>query len=320
MSSYMLRLPEDESIVLSGPAAQQLISSGDGDAALLYIAALKNKGRIDTDKTRAALKWSLDRFQKALQSLSDQKLASLPEDFSFTPPPEPSRRAADRPMEYTRADIARALEGKDFVSLTKAVEEKLGPLTTPSLGKLLGLYDQRGLPSDVIYLLVCFCVERTGDKKGKGRLPTMTEIEKEGYAWARLDVRDQESAAAYIKKYHQAQEALPKMMRLLRLDERKPSPSEERYLMDWVSMDFEDSAIELAYDRTILNCKELKWKYMDKILRSWHEKGLHTVAQVEAGDGRRAASPQTAEADSIQEDMAQMEKLLQSMRRKKEGA
>ena len=34
----------------------------------------------------------------------------------------------------------------------------------------------------------------------------------------------------------------------------------------------------------MLKCKELKWPYMNKILCSWHQKGLHTLAEVEAGD------------------------------------
>ena len=40
----MLHLPEDESIVLSGPATRRLLQAGDGDAALLYIAVLRHRG------------------------------------------------------------------------------------------------------------------------------------------------------------------------------------------------------------------------------------------------------------------------------------
>ena len=54
-----------------------------------------------------------------------------------------------------------------------------------------------------------------------------------------------------------------------------------------------DAAIERAYDKTILKCKELKWPYMNKILTSWHEKGLHTLREVEDGD-RPAPRRQTA--------------------------
>lgn len=175
-------------------------------------------------------------------------------------PPPPAPSPSDARPEYTRADMARALEGAEFASLTSAVEEKLGKkLTTPDLAILLGLYDQLGLPPDVIFLLVGFCGERTVHRYGPGRKPTLRQIEKEGYTWARLGLMNQESAAAYIRKYQRSREALPRMMRLLRLGDRVPSPSEEKYLMSWDSMGFDDEAIELAYDKTVVKCKELKW-------------------------------------------------------------
>ena len=325
ISNYTLRLSEDESVVISGPTARRLIASGDGDAALLYIAVLKNKGSMDDEKARAELKWSPDRFQRALNSLSAQGLVSLPGREGLSSPsqpqPAPPRRAEDQRPEYTRADMARALEGQEFAGLTSAVEQKLGKkLTTPDLAILLGLYDQLGLPSDVIYLLVSFCGERIVQRYGKGRQPTLRQIEKEGYVWARLGLMTQESAAAYIRKYHQSQEALPRMMRLLGLEGRKPSPGEEKYLLAWVGMGFEDKAIERAYDKTVLKCKELKWPYMNKILCSWHEKGLHTLDQVEAGDKPAQQPARTRKPDpgATQDDIARMEKYRQQLRRERE--
>ena len=89
----------------------------------------------------------------------------------------PAPPPADWQTEYTRADMARALEGAEFAGLTGAVEEKLGKkLTTPDVAILLGLYDQLGLPADVIFLLVGFCAERTALQYGEGRWPTMRQI------------------------------------------------------------------------------------------------------------------------------------------------
>ncbi|MDE7219304.1 MAG: DnaD domain protein [Oscillospiraceae bacterium] len=327
ISDYILHLPEDEGVLLSGPAAQRLIQCGDGDAALLYIAVLKNRGSGDDEKIRAQLGWDQTRFRRALDVLARQGLVSLPGQSgrSAVPPAPPTPKAEDRRPEYTRADMARALEGQEFAGLTGAVEEKLGKkLTTPDLAILLGLYDQLGLPADVVFLLVGFCAERTVERYGQGRKPTMRQIEKEGYTWARLGLMTQESAAAYIKKYQRSREALPRMMRLLRLGDRAPAPSEEKYLMAWSGMGFTDEAIELAYDKTVVKCKELKWPYMDRILKSWHEKGLHTLAQVQTGDrpARRQGGPagerqETGEA--AREDMARMEKYLRQLRREKEA-
>ena len=316
ISDYILHLPEAESVTLSGPTALRLIRCGDGDAALLYIAILKNRGGGDDGKLRAQLGWDREKFRRALNVLAQQRLVALPSGESPAPPPPVSPAP-----EYTRADMARALEGAEFAGLTGAVEEKLGKkLTTPDIAILLGLYDQLGLPADVIFLLVGFCAERTAQRYGEGRRPTMRQIEKEGYTWARLGLMTQESAAVYIRKYQRSRQALPRMMRLLRLGDRPPAPSEEKYLLAWEGMGFADEVIERAYDKTMLKCKELKWPYMNKILCSWHEKGLHTLEAVNAGDrlGRPAASRREAE-QSAREDMARMEKYLEQLRREKEA-
>lgn len=285
---------------------------------------MQNRGCADDEKLRARLRWDRERLRQALDALVRQGLVSLPgRDAPL--PAVPAAPAADRRPEYTRADMARALEGREFAGLTGAVEESLGKkLTTPDLAILLGLYDQLGLPADVIFLLVNFCAERTAQRYGEGRKPTLRQIEKEGYTWARLGLMTQESAAAYIKKYQRSRQALPRMMRLLRLGDRPPAPSEEKYLLAWESMDFEDEAIELAYDKTVVKCKELKWPYMNKILCSWHEKGLHTLAQIESGDrpggGRHVQSGSRRESvSSAREELARMDKYWQRLRQEKEG-
>ena len=87
-----------------------------------------------------------------------------------------------------------------------------------------------------------------------------------------------------------------------------------------ISAESTHTFIERAYDKTMLKCKELKWPYMNKILCSWHEKGLHTLEAVNAGDRPgRPAVQRRDEGQSAREDMARMEKYLEQLRREKEG-
>lgn len=165
------------------------------------------------------------------------------------------------------------------------MERKLGKkLTTPDVAVLLGLNDYLGLPADVIYLLVCHCAERVQRHYGPGRRPGMKQIEKEGYAWARMGIDTQAAAAEYLKKYAQRQACIPQYMRALQLGDRLPAPSEEKYLTAWQEMGFGPEAVALAYDKTVLKCHELKWAYCNGILKRWHEAGLHTVDQIQSGD------------------------------------
>ena len=50
-------------------------------------------------------------------------------------------------------------------------------------------------------------------------------------------------------------------------------------------------AAALAYEKTVLKCHEFKWSYCNGILRRWHEAGLHTVDEIEAGDKRTRQTP-----------------------------
>ena len=65
----------------------------------------------------------------------------------------------------------------------------------------------------------------------------------------------------------------------------------ERYLFHGVAQE----AAALAYEKTVVKCREFKWSYCNGILRRWHEAGLHTLDEIEAGDKR----PKPEEAISV---------------------
>jgi DnaD/phage-associated family protein len=126
---------------------------------------------------------------------------------------------------------------------------------------------------------------------------------------------DQSAAAEYINRCNRQQEKLPRMMALLGLTGRKPSLSEERYLLSWSEMGFDDDVIEKAYDKTILKCKELRWPYLNKILCNWHKAGFHTVEEVTAGDRRPRAAQSPADTTGAGDNLARMKKYLQEMKK-----
>ena len=291
MANVLIRTG-DESITVTAQAARRLLEKGDGDAALLYLALLRHQGNVLPRSLAGELRWDRGRIEAAEASLRELGLiAPAAADL----PPEP----ADERPAYSRDDVAERLErSAEFRNLTAEVERKLGKkLTTPDVAVLLGLNDYLGLPADVIYLLVCHCAERVQRRFGPGRRPGMKQIEKEGYAWARMGIDTQAAAAAYLKKYGERQEALPQYMRALQLGDRLPSASEEKYLISWQEMGFSPEAVALAYDKTVLKCHELKWPYCNGILKRWHEAGLHTIEEIRAGD-RPAARGQEQQVRS----------------------
>ena len=279
----------DESVTLSAQVTKRLLEKGNGDAALLYIALLRRHGTVPPRALAGELRWERSRIEAAEVALQEMGLIAAEE----AAPPEP----ADEKPEYQSAEVAEHLEDDEaFRLLVTEVERKLGKrLSTPDVATLLGLYDYLGMPTDVIYLLVCHCADRVAAKYGPGRRPGMKQIEKEGYTWARMGIDTQLAAAEYLKKYSRRQGMLPAFMRVLQLGDRLPSASEERYLNSWQEMGFEPEAVGLAYDKTVLRCHEFKWPYCNGILKRWHDAGLHTVEEIENAD-RPAAKRKPAAA------------------------
>ena len=282
----------DESVTLSAQAVRRLLEKGDGDAALLYLALLRHHGTVAPRSLAGELRWERSRIEAAEETLRALGLIAPAEAV-----PEP----ADERPDYQQADIAQRLESSgEFRGLVAEVERRLGKkLTTPDVGVLLGLTDYLGLPTDVVYLLVCHCAERVQRRYGEGRRPTLRQIEKEGYAWARMGIDTQKAAAEYLKKYAERQGALPKYMQALRLGDRLPVTSEEKYLTAWQEMGFPPETVALAYDKTVLKCHELKWPYCNGILKRWHEAGLHTVEEVERGDRPAPKREQKQDSDEL---------------------
>ena len=295
MAGYILR--EDQpNIVLPAQQADRLIGRGDGDAALLYLCLLRADRGVTAQELQRKLKWSQLRLHAAETALQELGLIDRPPEQK---PPEP---AQERPV-YTADDLTDLLTGDaGFRMLVPQTEEKLGKrLKTANLQILAGLYDDLGLPADVIYLLVCHCVTRSEERYGPGRRPTLRQIEKEGYHWAQRGLFDQESASQYLRDWNVRRSAMSRYMQVLGLGDRRPVESEERYIADWMDKGFPPETVALAYDKTVFYKKELNWRYLNGILRRWHENGWHTEEEVRQSDSRKPSKREEKKDDSRME-------------------
>ena len=285
MSGYILRGGQ-ENMTLPASAVESLLKRGEGDAALLYLA-LQRFGRGVTPEELEKVLPTMSRLRLDAAEGVLQELGLLPRPQQ--PRPEP---ATERPA-YSAEDITALLtDNEGFRLLIPQAEQQLGKkLRTADLQILAGLYDQIGMPADVIYLLVCHCVERARRQWGEGRRPTLRQIEKEGYHWAQLGIFDQTAAAAYLKKWAQREEKSAAYMRALHLPQRQMVDAERRYITQWMDMGFPPETVALAYERTVFYKKDMNWRYLNGILRRWHEAGWHTVHQVEQGEQGGRTSP-----------------------------
>ena len=308
-----------ESISISGAAADTLLTSGDGDAALLYIYILRNGGRLNIASADRELKMN-GRASAAARSLQAMGLikggAKELENAKEAPKPV---KPADKLPEYTADDAGRAVSGDpQFAALVTEVQAVLGVILTSSgLKELLGFYDYLGLPTDVILLLVAHCVAEHEKKYGQGKRPTMRAIRSEAYRWADKGVFSLEAANEIIKAGELTKKRKNEIRRILGLQDRSPSPTEERCITEWAEAGYGDELINAAYDKTVLNTGRMVWKYMDSILKSWEQKGLKTMDEVRSGDrkpdentavGSEPAASGNAELDRMKEYLEKLKK------------
>lgn len=325
-----LRLPGGV-LSMTADAADRLVKAGDGDQALLYLHLLRQGGGFSPDTARRALGWTGDRVRTAFDNLVRLGLADQEaEQPAASVPPEPQA-----PPEYTAGDIARELEGSSpFPGLVQEVERRLGKvLSTADLKMLYTLYDYLALPAEVVLLLVNWCIEENQRKYGEGRMPKFSQIRREGFIWRRLGVDTPEAADAHLRQQSQLRGREKELLPLLNIAGRPPVEQERKYLDSWVQMGFDNGAIRLAYERTVFKKQSLSWPYMNSILKSWHQKGLHTAEQVASGDSGlpRRRQPATgapaplpgdgsrpAQA-SLKADMDWMDRFLEQTGRTKGG-
>ena len=304
-------------LAISGQAADRLLKLDSGDAALLYLHLLR-RGSLE------GLKWPRERQEAALAQLKSQGLA--PEE---TPLPDPPVQE-EPPPEYALEDISAALEdlSSAFPALCDEVERRLGKkLSANDLKILYTLYDHLALPAEVILMLVGWCTAEVERKYGPGRRPFLSQIRREGFAWARRGIDTLERAEEHVARLTRLRSREGEVLRLLDIPPRPLVERERTYIQAWDDMGFDDGAIRMAYEKTVLKKQSMDWGYMNGILRRWHEKGLHTAAAVQAGDrdprptlagGQRGRPASAAEEQRAREDMERTRRLMEQMRREED--
>ena len=298
-------------LAMSSSAADRLLKLGNGDAALLYLHCLHRGSAL-------SMNWPEPRLRAALEALRSQGLAP-----AEVPMPDPAPVEA-APPEYAMEDVTTALGdgGSTFSSLCDEVEKWIGRKMSPNdLKSLYTLYDYLALPAEVILLLVSWCAEEMERKYGPGRKPTLPLIKKEGFSWKRRGIDTMERAEAHLQRLTQLRTRESQVLRLLDIPQRPLVDREKTYIEAWDDWGFEDEAIRMAYEKTILQKQKMNWSYMNGILRRWHESGLHTAASIRAGDREHrpiqagGGQPQ-APTDNRQarEDMERMRRLMEQMK------
>ena len=301
---------------LSIPAGEpeQIIAAHDGDVALLWLCLRCNPAASVEDaarmlcRTRAQIEEALEKLQR--MDLAERPVSPVSKPASPVPAPSagPSLKLppADELPDYSSRDITeRSRSDPRFGALVDEAQRVFGRvLSTSDMKKLFGIYDYLALPPEVIMMLLNYCM----GLYPTGSPPSMRQIEKEAYVWANREILTIDQAEVYIAESARQREKLSQTAKVLGITGRKLAPTERKFITAWIEMGFDEEMIALAHDRTVTNTGGLKWGYMNGILKSWHEKGLHTPADVRSKDTRRKPG-------SANDAPRDLDKLLQDLER-----
>lgn len=290
----------------------RLIAAHDGDVALLYLYLRRHGGNLDSAARELCRTGS--EIAAAAEKLHRLGLCS----------DEPPERGGEKKIlppeelpEYTAEDIVRRSETDSrFQAVVAETQRVLGRgLSSADMKTLFGIYDYLALPPEVILELLNFCVDRFREKYGPGRLPSMRAIEKEAYVWANSELLTLEQAEEYIEESKKRRQTVALVKTALGIRGRELTATEQRYIGDWLDLGFGVEELEAAYDRTVTNTGALKWQYMDKIIKSWDEKGLHTLNEIAEKDAppRRAPLPSSTVKKSNADNLAALKNKLRSL-------
>ncbi|MCX7614135.1 MAG: DnaD domain protein [Clostridiales bacterium] len=282
-----IRLKKTGVTALRNEAVDRIIEMAKPDAAILWLYLERLNGVFDLTSAGVLLQMDQSRIEDALSTLKDAGIIDGPIHFS------------DKVPDYTAEELANNRKDPIFSELCMALESALGRILKKSeLLTLLDIYKRLSLSCGTILMLIQY-LGKTPEKR-----LTMKELEREACRWADAGITTEEKAEEHLKTLIKKRLDMNEVMKIMKLFDRLPSPSEEKYINAWLSMGFTPDIIEIAYDKTVLNTGGLTWKYLNKILEIWHSKNIHTLSDIEREEQKTKRNnykkyeiPASAEAD-----------------------
>lgn len=188
---------------------------------------------------------------------------------------------------YTPAQLKHFLELDEISQILYVTQRYLGKTLTPTeTSTILYFYDSLGFPADLIEYLIEYCVSR--NKK------SIRYIETVALAWARQGIRTTDAAKEVSSFYNKSCFAV---MKAFGLSNRNPADAEAAMIRKWSqTMGFTLDIILEACSRTIQAIHQPSFEYADSILKSWQEKGVKHLSDIQRLDQSRRESRVTQDS------------------------
>ncbi|MBR5774433.1 MAG: DnaD domain protein [Clostridia bacterium] len=193
-----------------------------------------------------------------------------------------NRSICDKP---TTTDIARrGQESPELRFLWNEAQDKLGKtLSFNDQRTLLWMHDHLGLPVEIILMIIEYCVSM--DKRGIGY------IEKVGISWAQEEIFSIPLAEQKLSDIKAKSTIWKKLREQFGIQNPTPTAKQAEFLDRWTkALGFGVDMIEAAFEECLNRTMKTDFRYINKVLESWHTKGFKTPKDIRDDAPKPAAA------------------------------
>lgn len=206
---------------------------------------------------------------------AEKPRSALPESAEAVPSNSVRR---DIPMTEITKKMELDKSLSDTLNMAQLIWDK--PLTQSEIKAIYSILEWYSFSNEVLLMLLEYCA---ADEKTKNT----KYMEAVAASWANDGITTVKLAEKVIKRKEKERSMLHKCSNMFGLG-RAFSEKEVQYISDWTNnLGMSEAMIKEAYARTTLNTGKLSFQYMNKILSSWSEDGIKTVAALKESDSAR---------------------------------
>ena len=220
---------------------------------------------------------------------------TVPELKTTSPVAQITEEPAVLPSKPSGSEIADRLEeSPEIAVLFKEAQHKLGKtIGYDGQCTLLLLHDHYGLPTDVLFMLIDYCVSI-----GK---TNYSYIQAVGKDWGTREIDTLDKAAEQIETLRNINKLWNEFAKHAGLVNPRPTTTQSSYLRRWSNeLKYGTDMIILAYEEMVNHTGKLNFKYMDKVLSNWYAKGYKKPEDIESA----AAEQKTGKTNSVESSAA----------------
>lgn len=192
---------------------------------------------------------------------------------SLSPAIQPVEMIHSKP---TSSEIAQRLdESPEIGHLFNEAQQMLGKtIGYDGQCTLLLLHDHYGLPAEVLFMLIEYCVSIGKTNYGY--------IEAVGKDWGTREIDTMDKAAEQISALRKANNVWKEFAKSAGISNPRPTTKQVSYLRKWSEeWKFSSDMIILAYEEMANHTGKLSFAYIDKVLANWHKKGFKSASDIE---------------------------------------